>query len=171
MKNKRYGFTLVELTVSMGLWILLLSSFSAALIFGIKRFSENYTELSESTRISLFFDRMEFLLKGKSEQLTKYRDIKNTLLLKEDDGTHSVIYFYSPGDKILDNSFDAKTYDILYDTAGRDGSFSYGRGKKIFENAAAPPASELTLLNGYVVLKISSAGNSFGPFQTSVCIK
>ena len=169
IQNKK-GFTLLELTISMGLWIILLGAFMASFLFGIRNMPSNFDEINEYTRVSLFFDALENILKENNASASLFDGIENTLLIQYPDGRRSIVYFYNSNDKALDETFESDTYQILLQDLGKKQDFIYGRGRKLMEKVNPPPLSHFTInKQGYVLLHVRSSFQGFGPYQTMIC--
>ncbi|MCK5706876.1 MAG: hypothetical protein KAI43_04425 [Candidatus Aureabacteria bacterium] len=162
----------MEMTLSMGLWVMLLGTFMASLFFGIRNMTTNYYETGEYTNISLFFENMVAIIKENEASVKKYNAIDNTLMITDKSGNTYVLYFQSNDDKELDNNYTAKDYTIrLQKLDKKNKGFTYGHGRWLLKEVAPPPLSFIKLNDGYIDFKIKNTHIGFGPFQTSISYK
>ncbi|MBN1521223.1 MAG: type II secretion system protein [Candidatus Aureabacteria bacterium] len=170
-KRSKKGFTLLEMTVSIGLWIILMGVFMTSLFFGIRHMMANTEELSEYTRVSLFFDIMQSLVKDEGGTLSRYKKMDNAFLITMQDGSSHALYFCNEKDTLFDDIYPEDSYSIVLSKLDDEGHFVYGQGRRILEKAAPPPASQMTIFaEGYLQMKIMPSPKGFGPYQTCICL-
>jgi len=167
--GNKNGFTLLELTISISLWIILLGVFSASFIFGLKHLSSDTKKISEYTRVSLLFENLQNLIQDKGGVIKAYKGNKNAFIISIPGEGNFILYFYSKKDSSFDNKFLSAPYSIVLSKMNKNQEFQYGIGRRLIKEIAPPPQSYLaSIQKKYLKIRITPFPSESGPYQTYI---
>jgi len=159
MKTKNKGFTLLETMIATSHWIMLLGTFTATLIFGLKNLTNNFDAIDEMTKAILIKQKLKTLLKEKKiKKITTYQNTPNTIQIQTDKEKYT-LYLYSSDDSKLDKNYTSTNYILKIEKTNLRSPITYGSGQTLLKNILPPPKTKLTPQKNAIYLELYTTEN------------
>lgn len=147
------GFTLLELIITC----VMLAILAKACAYVLRPVFVTWTAELEKTQITTEVQRtIETMVRDLRESKAVNCINNSEIRFTKDNNLYNAYYFYSENDSssppFTQNLCQLKETQI---SGGHNGTFTYGAGKVIINNVAAPPVSSLFLKDGVTIVDLS----------------